>query len=65
MATDNRPHPAVNDEEETILSTHARAAELADAVQAAKSQIEGRARRRHAWIAIAVIVALLAGLALL
>jgi hypothetical protein len=60
MATDSRQQVEVNDQEETILSTHARAAELAEAVQAARTQIEGKSRRRHAWVAVAAIVGLAA-----
>jgi len=65
MATDNRPQLEVNDQEETVLSTHARAAELAEAVQAARSQIEGKSRRRHAWVAVAVILALVVAVVIL
>jgi len=33
---------------------------LAEAVQAARTQIEGKSRRRHAWVAVAAIVGLAA-----
>jgi len=65
MTTGNRPQVEVNDEEETVLSTHARAAELAQAVKEARSQIEGNSQRRHAWIAAAAILALVAAVVVL
>ena len=61
MAIDEKPQPEINDQEETILSTHARAAQLQTAVQEARSHIAGKSRRRRAWVAIAVILVLVAG----
>ena len=58
MATDGKPHLEVNDQEETILSTHARAAQLEKAVQEARSQIADKSRRRRTWVATAVALVL-------
>jgi hypothetical protein len=63
MAIDEKPQLEINDQEETILSTHARAAQLEKAVQEARSQIADQSRRRRAWVAIVVILVLVAGVA--
>jgi fatty acid desaturase len=63
MAIDEKPQLEINDQEETILSTHARAAQLEKAVQEARSQIADKSRRRRAWVAIAVVLVLVAAVA--
>ena len=57
------PKLEVNDQEETILSTEARAARLTEAVQEAKAEIAAaQARRRRTWIVVvAAILAVVAG----
>ena len=50
----------VNDQEETILSTEARAARLTAAVHEARAHLDARSRRRRIlWIALGAIAALI------
>ena len=62
MAQVTKPQIEVNDQEETILSTHARAAQLAEAVEEAKSQVAARSRRQRTWLLAAAVLALVAGI---
>ena len=57
-----KPELEVNDQEETILSTEARAARLTAAVQEAKAEIAAKARqrRRRMWGVAGAVLAIAA-----
>ena len=61
MAAEGKPQIEVDDQEETVLSTHARARQLEEAVREAKSQIAAKSsHRRRGWsISIAAIVSII------